>query len=227
MKKRVIDIAVLSNIELGSVTCRAEELLTYLGSIEPSVIILIGNTANFSFKHPNNIPVAHLKVLRKLVELSGTKTELICLSDKNDKTINKIAHRLGLNVRICKNLSFSIGANKVKFIKGLDLHLKTSDTQKINNIVQKFEKQDFTHLIIAPNEKSNKVWMETERGKICILQSGDWTKTLSALEYSFKRWKIYKYQEDKLTAFYADEALKAMELNDFYAMAPPLRNQAK
>ncbi|TNF73662.1 MAG: UDP-2,3-diacylglucosamine diphosphatase, partial [Bacteroidetes bacterium] len=33
-------------------------------------------------------------------------------------------------------------------------------------------------------------------------------------EYNFKRWKLYRYDEDKLSPFYADEDLKEMDIID-------------
>lgn len=214
LKKRIIDITVLSNINLGSDSCGAEELLTYLSSIEPSIIILIGNTFNFSFKHPNILPSAHLKVLWKFIELSASKTEIICLSGKNDNTVNKIAQQLGLSLRICEKLSFAMAGNKVKFISDLKFDHSATNSLKINRLLLKIQKKGYTH-IIGPDDTSSKVWIETDHGKLCLMRSGDWTRTLSALEFAFKRWKIYYYHQDKLKAFYADESLKAMEYHDF------------
>jgi UDP-2,3-diacylglucosamine pyrophosphatase LpxH len=38
----------------------------------------------------------------------------------------------------------------------------------------------------------------TEKGKIAYLNSGDWIENLTALEYNYGIWEIYKYNEDKL-----------------------------
>ena len=37
---------------------------------------------------------------------------------------------------------------------------------------------------------------------------------MTALEYSFKRWKLYHYENDKLASFYMDEELKSMDINE-------------
>ena len=49
------------------------------------------------------------------------------------------------------------------------------------------------------------------------MNSGDWIENFTALEYQFKRWKIYNYNSDKLLPFYADEDLKDMEVKDLIA----------
>ncbi|MBC2840499.1 UDP-2,3-diacylglucosamine diphosphatase [Robiginitalea sp. SC105] len=62
-----------------------------------------------------------------------------------------------------------------------------------------------------------KAWKETPQGNCLYLNSGDWTDNLTALEYAFKRWKLYRYSEDKLAPFYADEELKGMDMNQLIA----------
>lgn len=36
------------------------------------------------------------------------------------------------------------------------------------------------------------------------LNSGDWIENLKVLEYCFKRWKVYRYNQEKLSPFYTD-----------------------
>jgi hypothetical protein len=59
-----------------------------------------------------------------------------------------------------------------------------------------------------------KRWVETPAGKALYLNCGDWVENLTALEYNFKRWKLYRYDEDKLSPFFADEDLKEMDINE-------------
>ena len=54
-------------------------------------------------------------------------------------------------------------------------------------------------------------------GKTLYLNSGDWVENFTALEYQFKRWKIYNYQHDKLSPFFGDEELKEMDIKDLIA----------
>ena len=58
---------------------------------------------------------------------------------------------------------------------------------------------------------------ENKNGKTTYLNSGDWVENFTALEYQFKRWKIYNYDNDKLSPFFADEDLKDMEVKDLIA----------
>lgn len=68
---------------------------------------------------------------------------------------------------------------------------------------------------------------ETRHGKTTYLNSGDWVENFTALEYQFKRWKIYNYNSDKLVAFYADEDVKEMEFKDLIAAITILEEKEK
>lgn len=58
---------------------------------------------------------------------------------------------------------------------------------------------------------------ENKYGTTVYLNSGDWVENFTALEYQFKRWKIYNYHNDKLSPFFADEDVKDMEIKDLIA----------
>jgi dihydroxyacetone kinase-like predicted kinase len=220
VKKRVIDIAVISNLNLGSCACRAEEFLTYLSSIKPAILIFTGEITVSSFTGNTALPQAQFRIILKLIELATANTEIIYIGNKNDREANKIAQKVNARFKICKGLDLKIGKACVQFISDREFFEIGSDVRKMHRIIDRALKHGFTHLIISAKGKSKKQWLETQQGELCVMHSGDWTQSLSALEYAFKRWKIYHYSEDKLAAFYADEALKAMNYDDLEASLP-------
>ena len=52
-------------------------------------------------------------------------------------------------------------------------------------------------------------------------------ESLTALEYSFKRWRVYHYNHDKLSPFFADEELKEMDMNELIASITDKENTLK
>ena len=64
--KRKVEIVVLSDIHLGSNMCKAAELLTYLKSIKPQIIILNGNI--LATKHLKSLPQDHLRIINRLMK---------------------------------------------------------------------------------------------------------------------------------------------------------------
>jgi len=60
-------------------------------------------------------------------------------------------------------------------------------------------------------------YIETKNGRTKYLNSGDWVENFTALEYQFKRWKIYNFSTDKLAPFIVDEEFSEMKINDLIA----------
>ena len=49
------------------------------------------------------------------------------------------------------------------------------------------------------------------------MNSGDWVENCTALEYQFKRWKMYNYDSDKIKGFSVDEDDTDVNINDLIA----------
>lgn len=56
-----------------------------------------------------------------------------------------------------------------------------------------------------------------DKGTCLYLNSGDWVENLTALEYSRKQWELYRFKNDKLSPFFADQNLKEMDYKDLLA----------
>ncbi|MFM1877813.1 MAG: hypothetical protein RLZZ241_679 [Bacteroidota bacterium] len=210
LKKRLIDIAVLSNLKLGSNTCKAEELLTYLNSIKPGLILLSGGIFDDSLLYAKKWPQEHIQVLLKLLDFATSGSDILYLGSKNDVAANKLADTFHIKFKIVKKLTIMTQESKIKFIANEKDSEKYESNIEKNRLVYKLIHRGYTHLILNSDQKSTKNWMDLPQGKICIMTSGNWTHAPSALEFAFKRWKTYHFSEDKLTAFYADEAIKTM-----------------
>lgn len=59
--------------------------------------------------------------------------------------------------------------------------------------------------------------IKNKHGETLYLNSGDWVENFTSLEYQFKRWKLYNYNNDKLSPFFADEDIKDMDTKDLIA----------
>ena len=77
--------------------------------------------------------------------------------------------------------------------------------------------ENYDYVICGHIHQPKKEIYESERGICTYLNSGDWVENLTALEYAFKRWKIYRYSADKLSPFFADEELKGMDIHELLA----------
>ncbi len=78
-------------------------------------------------------------------------------------------------------------------------------------------KKGCDYVVCGHTHQPEKERVVTKKGQCTYLNSGDWMENLTALEYSFKRWKIYRYNHDKLSPFFADEEIKQMDMHELVA----------
>ncbi|WP_040578626.1 UDP-2,3-diacylglucosamine diphosphatase [Croceivirga radicis] len=268
MKKRKIEIAVISDVHLGTYGCHADELITYLNSIKPKKLILNGDIIDIWQFKKRYFPSAHLKVLRKIIGMASKGTEVYYITGNHDEMLRKFAPTAMGNFNIVNKMVlnldgkkawifhgdvFDISIQKAKWLAklggwGYDLLIlmnsfvnwclikfgreKYSLSKKIKNSVKgavkyinNFEQtaaelaieNGYDYVICGHIHQPKKEIIETKQGSTTYLNSGDWIENLTALEYSFKRWRIYHYSHDKLSPFFVDEDLKEMDMNELIA----------
>lgn len=91
MKKRKIEIVVLSDIHLGTFGCHAKELLQYLSSIKPKILILNGDIIDIWQFRKSYFPNSHLRVLKKIISLSTKGTRVYYITGNHDEFLRKFS----------------------------------------------------------------------------------------------------------------------------------------
>ncbi len=278
LRKRKIDIAVISDVHLGTQGCHADELIAYLNSIKPKKLILNGDIIDIWQFNKKYFPASHLKVLRKFISMASNGTEVCYITGNHDEMLRRFGEvRIG-NIHLSNKLVLDLDGKKAWIFHGdvFDLSIQHakwlaklggygySFLLKLNRTsnwflsktgrekfslatrikhsvkgamkyIQNFEdtatalaiENGYDYVVCGHIHKPKKEICETRNGKCMYLNSGDWVESLTALEYSFKRWKIYQYSQDKLSAFYADEDLKEMNMNELISSILDLKAKNK
>lgn len=91
MSKREVDIAVISDVHLGTYGCHAKELLKYLKSIKPKMLILNGDIIDIWQFSKRYWPETHMKVLRKLMKFVVEGVPVYYLTGNHDELLRKFA----------------------------------------------------------------------------------------------------------------------------------------
>jgi UDP-2,3-diacylglucosamine pyrophosphatase LpxH len=91
MIKRPIDIVVLSDIHLGTVGCHALELLQYLNSIDPKIMILNGDFVDVWNFRKYYWPESHMMVLRTMLTMMTNGTDIYYLTGNHDEVLRKVS----------------------------------------------------------------------------------------------------------------------------------------
>ncbi len=268
MRKRKIDIAIISDVHLGTYGCHADELITYLNSIEPKKLILNGDIIDIWQFRKRYFPSSHLKVLKKIIGMASKGTDVYYITGNHDEMLRKFSGNTMGRFKICDKLVLDLGNEKAWIFHGdvFDISIqnakwlaklggwgydllivlnqtvnwallkmgreKYSLSKRIKNSVkgavkyiQNFERvaaelaidNEYDYVICGHIHQPKKELYQNSKGKTTYLNSGDWVENLTALEYSFKRWKLYQYSEDKLSPFFVDEEIKEMNIEELIA----------
>jgi len=266
--KRKIEIAVISDVHLGTYGCNAKHLLTYLNSIEPKKLILNGDIIDIWQFSKRYFPKAHLKVIKKFMDMASEGTEIIYITGNHDEMLRKFSGTTIGKISIVDKLVLELYGKRAWFFHGdvFDISIQNAkwlaklggygydllilSNQLINwfllrsgkeryslskNIKQgvksavkyinDYEKvisdlaieNNYEYVICGHIHQPKMEIKENKHGKTVYLNSGDWVENFTALEYQFKRWKIYNFNEDKLAAFSVDEDVEDLEINDLIA----------
>ena len=276
--RRKIEIAVISDVHLGTFGCHAKQLLTYLNSIQPKKLILNGDIVDIWQFNKRYFPKSHLRVIKKIMDMAADGVEIIYITGNHDEMLRKFSDMTIGNISIVDKIVLSLDGKKAWFFHGdvfdvsiqnakwlaklggygYDLLIllnrsinwfldkmgkeKYSLSKKIKNSVKSaityindFEKvasdlaieNGYDYVICGHIHQPKMITKENKWGKTTYLNSGDWIENFTALEYQFKRWKIYNYNNDKLRAFYADEDVKDMEFKDLIAAITVVKPEKK
>lgn len=118
MKKRKIDISVITDVHLGTYGCHADELLTYLNSIEPKKLILNGDIIDIWQFRKRFFPSSHLKVLKKIIGTASKGTDVYYITGNHDEMLRKFSgHSMG-RFKLVDKLVLELGNEKAWIFHG-------------------------------------------------------------------------------------------------------------
>jgi UDP-2,3-diacylglucosamine pyrophosphatase LpxH len=89
ISKRPVDLVVISDIHLGAFGCHARELLQYLRSIQPKMLILNGDIIDIWQFRKRYFPKSHLMVIKHLTGLIAKNTKVIYITGNHDELLRK------------------------------------------------------------------------------------------------------------------------------------------
>lgn len=245
MERRHIDVVVMSDLHLGTYGCRATEIVNYLKSIQPQILVLNGDIIDGWQFSKRYFPVTHIQVIKEIMSLLGKGTRVIYITGNHDEMLRRYCDLQIGNFQLTDKIVMEING-KMTWIfhgdvfdrttkgsakllaklggHGYDLLIiinsfinwcmarmgreKLSFSKKIKNSVKKavswiadFEltaaelaiENKYDYVICGHIHQPQQRVVETDKGKVTYLNSGDWIENLTALEYEHNGWKIYQY----------------------------------
>ena len=89
MEKRPVDVVVLSDVHLGSYGCRAKELVNYLKSVTPNILILNGDIIDGWQFTKHYFPVAHIMVIKEIIQFITNGTRVFYITGNHDEMMRR------------------------------------------------------------------------------------------------------------------------------------------
>jgi UDP-2,3-diacylglucosamine pyrophosphatase LpxH len=245
--KRKVDLVVISDVHLGTYGCHANELCTYLKSIDPKVLVLNGDIIDIWQFKKRYWPKSHMKVIKQITALIAKGTDVKYVTGNHDEMLRKftgfemgsfsIVNKVKLSLEdgeawIFHGDVFDVTMKHSKWLAklggvGYDLLIilnravnfylmklgrgRISLSKRIKNSVKSAVSfiNDFENLVIdlaAANGYKYVICghihqpaiqtVETDKGKVTYLNSGDWVENLTALEYHKGSWSLYQHREE-------------------------------
>ncbi|MFL1012759.1 UDP-2,3-diacylglucosamine diphosphatase [Flavisericum labens] len=276
--KRKLEVAVISDVHLGTYGCHAKHLLTYLNSIQPKKLILNGDIVDIWQFNKRYFPKPHLKVIKKIMTMASNGVEVIYITGNHDEMLRKFSDTTIGNISIVDKAVLELDGKKAWFfhgdvfdisiqnakwlakLGGYGYNLLTLLNQLVNWCLEKRGKERFSlstkikngvkgavkyindyetvisdlaiengydYVVCGHIHQPKMVYKENKLGKTMYLNSGDWVENFTALEYQFKRWKIYNFNKDKLAPFVVEDDFVDLEIKDLIAAITIVEQHSK
>jgi UDP-2,3-diacylglucosamine pyrophosphatase LpxH len=118
MARRKLEVAVLSDLHLGTYGCQAKEITAYLKSIHPDVLILNGDIIDIWQFSKRYWPKSHMQVLREVMKHLARGTEVYYLTGNHDELLRKFSDFNLANFHLQDKLVLELDGDEAWFFHG-------------------------------------------------------------------------------------------------------------
>ncbi|MBK0368479.1 UDP-2,3-diacylglucosamine diphosphatase [Flavobacterium agrisoli] len=118
MKKRNIEVVVISDVHLGTYGSHAKELYNYLSSIKPKILILNGDIIDGWQFRKSYFPKSHLKVIQKIISFATKGTKVYYVTGNHDEILRKFSEMFMGNFSLVDKLVLELDGKKAWIFHG-------------------------------------------------------------------------------------------------------------
>lgn len=88
-KKRSVEVAIISDVHLGTYGCRAKELLSYLKSIKPKILVLNGDIIDIWQFSKRYWPSSHMRIVKQIFGMAAKGVQIYYITGNHDEMLRK------------------------------------------------------------------------------------------------------------------------------------------
>ncbi|MCS6981734.1 MAG: UDP-2,3-diacylglucosamine diphosphatase [Flavobacteriales bacterium] len=116
--KRELDLVVISDVHLGTYGCHASELLAYLKSIQPKILILNGDIIDIWNFSKNYWPKTHMQVVNRLLKMMSQGVRVYYITGNHDEMLRRFTDFHLANFSLVNKLVLDLDGKKTWFFHG-------------------------------------------------------------------------------------------------------------
>lgn len=158
IKKRKVEIVVISDVHLGTYGSKAKELVQYLESIQPKTLILNGDIIDIWQFSKHYFPESHIRVIKAITSMLANGTEVFYITGNHDEMLRKFKGFQLSNFKIVNKLVLPLKTGKAWFFHG-DVF---DNTMKHSKWIAKLGGKGYDLLILINNLVN---WISSRLGK--------------------------------------------------------------
>jgi UDP-2,3-diacylglucosamine pyrophosphatase LpxH len=118
MKKRKLDLVVISDVHLGTYGSHAIELYYYLNSVKPKTLVLNGDIIDIWQFRKSYFPKSHLKVIKKIIDMAAKGTKIYYLTGNHDEMLRKFSPFTMGNITLADKVVLDLDFKKAWIFHG-------------------------------------------------------------------------------------------------------------
>jgi UDP-2,3-diacylglucosamine pyrophosphatase LpxH len=131
MNRRQSDVVIISDVHLGTFGCHANELVQYLRSIQPKILILNGDIIDIWQFRKHYFPASHMQVIKEIFGLMTKGTEVIYITGNHDEAFRRYSGLNMGNLKLTDKFVMDIDGEKTWIFHGDVFDATTKGSAKI------------------------------------------------------------------------------------------------
>lgn len=127
-QRKKVEVAIISDVHLGTYGCRAPELLRYLKSIKPKILILNGDIIDIWQFSKRYFPHSHMKIIKQLFGMAAKGVQVYYVTGNHDEMLRKFEGFTMGTLKIVNKLVLELDGKKAWIFHGdvFDITMKHS-----------------------------------------------------------------------------------------------------
>lgn len=127
-RKRRVEVAIISDVHLGTYGCNARELHKYLKSIQPKVLVLNGDIIDIWQFSKRYFPTTHMKIIKQIFSMASKGVQVYYVTGNHDEMLRKFEGFTMGTLKIVNKMVLELDGKKAWIFHGdvFDITMKHS-----------------------------------------------------------------------------------------------------